>query len=80
MRQDPSTKGGVFNKIFERKCQVELKIIEKSIIDMVGQVPVSNEKLLFKLMSKNSEKKDAVGNFFPELIRLELMSDNDYFF
>ena len=47
---------------------------------MVGQMPVSNEKLQFKLMVKNSAKKDEVGNFFPESIRLELMSDNDYFF
>jgi hypothetical protein len=31
-------------------------------------------------MVKNSNKKDAVGNFLPQLIRLELMSDNDYFF
>jgi hypothetical protein len=45
MKQDPSTRGGIFNKTFERKCQVELKIVEKSIIDMVGQVPISNEKL-----------------------------------
>ena len=47
---------------------------------MVGQVPTSNEKLQFKLMVKNSDKKDAVGNFFPEILRLELMSENDYFF
>ena len=80
MRQDPSARGGIFNKIFERKCQVELKIVEKSIISMVGQVPVSNEKLQFKLMTKNSTKKDSAGNFYPDLIRLELMSDNDYFF
>jgi len=80
MRQDPSTRAGLFNKTFERKCQVELKIVEKSIIDMVGQVPTSNEKLQFKLMVKNSDKKDAVGNFFPEILRLELMSENDYFY
>jgi len=32
MKQDPSTRGGQYNKVFERKCPVEMKIVETSII------------------------------------------------
>lgn len=32
MKQDPSFRGGEYNKVFERKCPVEMKIVEMSIL------------------------------------------------
>ena len=45
MKQDPSFRGGSFSKSFERKCPVEMKIIELSILQMVGQDVSSTENL-----------------------------------
>ena len=53
---------------------------------MVNQEVSSTEPLQFKLMVKNSEEyrkgseMGSVANDKPECIRLEIMSDNDYFF
>ena len=54
MKMDPSTRAGEYSKNFERKCPVEMKIIEMSIIRMVNQDISSQENLQFKLMTKNS--------------------------
>ena len=35
MKSDPSLDNGRWNLLFERKCQVEMKIIEPSILAMV---------------------------------------------
>ena len=37
MKQDPSIEKGRFSKVYERKCPVEMKIIEQTILDRVGQ-------------------------------------------
>jgi|DEB0MinimDraft_12_1074336.scaffolds.fasta_scaffold14619_3 hypothetical protein len=85
MKMDPSFRGGDYNKVFERKCPIEMKIIEKSIIDMVGQQISSQENLQCKVMVKNQDKRDTEKNsgsssIQPDILRLEIMSDNDYFF
>ena len=84
MKQDPSFRQGTYGKVFERKCPVEMKIIEQSIINMVGQDVTDTEHLHFKLMVKQadtgSDKKSELSDLNPDIIRLELMSDNDYFF
>ena len=85
MKQDPSFRGGEFNKVFERKCPVEMKIVEMSILQMVGQDVSSNEHLQFKIMVKPQDKKDtdkqsSPSDSNPDILRIELMSDNDFFF
>jgi hypothetical protein len=47
---------------------------------MVNQDVTTSEQLQFKLMVKNNESKAELGEPIPDVIRLELMSDNDYFF
>lgn len=81
MKQDPSTRNGEFSKQFERKCNVEIKIVETPILQLVGKEDIASlENLQFKVLVKNSDKRDSAGDFIPEVLRLELMSDNDYFF
>ena len=80
MKLDPSTREGEYSKSFERKCPVEMKIIEMSIIRMVNQDISSKENLHMKIMVKNSNRRDQTGEFLPDIIRFELMSDSDYFF
>jgi hypothetical protein len=80
MKQDPSLQGGNFAKVFERKCPVEMKIVEMSILQMVGQEVSSQENLSFKLMVKQVADKSSNNSSQPDIIRLELMSDNDFFF
>ena len=36
MKQDPSLEHGKFVNVFERKCAVEMKIVETNILQMVG--------------------------------------------
>jgi len=55
-----------------------MKIIDPSIVQMVNQDVTTSENLQFKLMVRNIEGKSDEPE--PDVIRLELMSDNDYFF
>ena len=80
MRQDPSVRNGTFKKIFERKIEVTMKITERSIRAMVGQEISHNEKYNFKILVRNTDRKDKNGEFIPDTIRLEMMSDSDFFF
>jgi hypothetical protein len=85
MKMDPSFRDGTYNKVFERKCPCEMKIVEMSILQMVGQEVNSQESLQFKVMVKNCEKRDTdkhsgSSTAQPDILRLEIMSDNDYFF
>ena len=85
LKQDPSLEDGACVKVFERQCNIQIKIIEMSIIQMVGQEVQSEEKVNFKILVKGHEniedenlRLDPEQN--PDIIRLEIMSDNDYFF
>ena len=85
MKTDPSYRSGTYTKVFERKCNVEMMIIDPAIVQMVNQEVSSTEPLQFKLMVKNSDdyRKGSDINSTdekPECVRLEIMSDHDYFF
>jgi hypothetical protein len=54
-------------------------------LQMVGQDVSSNEHLQFKIMVKPQDKKDtdkqsSPSDSNPDILRIELMSDNDFFF
>ena len=80
MKHDPSVRQGAFKKVFERKVEVTMMIIEQSILAMVGQQIAHIEQYNFKILVRNSNKRDENGEAIPEVIRLEIMSDSDYFF
>lgn len=52
MKQDPSIEKGRFCKVYERKCPVEMKIIEETILHRVGQNVQQKEDLHFKILVK----------------------------
>jgi hypothetical protein len=56
LKQDPSLRKGEFSKVFERRCEVEMKIVEQSILKMVNQNIVCQEKMNFKILVKGREK------------------------
>lgn len=37
MKMDPSLHNGSYFKVYERKCPIEMKIVEMNILQMVGQ-------------------------------------------
>lgn len=97
-KTDPSFQGG-YLKVYERNANVDMKIVERNIIDMVGKEPSSIEKVHFKILVRGKTRPSNRDNIFdekpqpflspkskedpeqnPEVIRIELMSDNDPFF
>ena len=60
MKSDPSLDSGNWNLLFERKCSVEMKIIEPSILAMVQEDISNTEDLNFKVLSKC--KRSALKN------------------
>jgi hypothetical protein len=56
LQQDPSLQGGRFSKVYERNCQVEMKIVETNILQLVGQEVSSTEALTFKILQQNKAR------------------------
>ena len=64
MKSDPSLEAGSWNLLFERKCSVEMKIIEPSILAMVQEDISNTEELNFKVLSKSKPAaKGPAGRF-----------------
>ena len=62
MKSDPSLEDGAWNLLFERKCSVEMKITEPSILAMVHFEDISTtEELNFKVLSKSKPLNKALG-------------------
>ena len=61
MKADPSLEDGEWNLLFERKCSVEMKIIEPSILAMVPDDISTTEDLNFKVLSKSKPVSKGVG-------------------
>ena len=55
MKEDPSLEKGKWVRCFERKCNVEMKIIEPSIVQMVNEEISNTEELLFKILVRGKE-------------------------
>ena len=98
-KQDPSLRNGEYSIVFERQCDVEMKIIEQSIIDMVKDKIQNVERMNFKILVKGKERHNSsqdeaatdrvkhsnrsnglTAEENPDTIRIEIMSDNDFFF
>lgn len=63
MKSDPSLEAGSWNLLFERKCSVEMKIIEPSILAMVQEDISNTEELNFKVLSKSKPAPKGPGRF-----------------
>jgi hypothetical protein len=46
MKSDPSTRNGEYSKAFEKSCLVNLQIVEKNIVEMVGQEKIQSYEYL----------------------------------
>ena len=60
MKADPSLKDGEWNMLFERKCSVEMKIIEPSILAVVQEDIKNTEDLNFKILSKSKQVNKTI--------------------
>ena len=55
LKTDPSLGDGHWYKVYERSCPVEMKIVEASILRMVGHDIASTESLNFKVLVRGRE-------------------------
>jgi len=70
--------------IFEREAPLEIKITDPRILAMVGQDIGSKENVTFKILQKghlaNSQEGTFTGGAEPEVVKVEVSSDHDYFY
>ena len=52
MKSDPSLENGKFVISYERKCPLEMKITEPSILQMIGKDITRPEEMNFKIVIK----------------------------
>ena len=75
MKADPSLEDGNWNLLFERKCQVEMKITEPSILAMVQEDISNTEELNFKVLSKSKPQNKALGRLQMSAAQSERIQD-----
>ena len=66
--------------LFEREGPLEIRITDPRIIQMVGQEVGSRETVTFKVLYRGKDGVIDSTEDDPEIIKLEISSDHDYFF
>jgi hypothetical protein len=71
---------GGFKLIFEREGPLEIRITDPRILAMVGQEVGSKENVTFKILFRGKNGNPYAPEDDPEVIKIEISSDHDYFF